>query len=122
MLAVVGLVSHHHNGQLRTAQNVGNIHVKVGNTILDVDQKQHKVCFLSSHNDLFADFLLKHIVTIDHPAAGVDHGEFTSVPLTLAILAVARSAGLIADDGPTRIGQSIKQCGLADVRASYDRY
>src|ERR1700690_1921558 len=53
-------------------------------------------------------------------AAGIHHSKLMSEPFDLAIEAVARDAGLVADDGAPRPGQMIKERRFTDVRAADD--
>ena len=105
---VVGLVGHEHDRQLRAAQNLGHVHVPVGHAVLDVAQEEHQVGLLRGDDDLLADLLLEDVVRVDHPAARVDDGELTAVPLALAVLAVARRTGLVAHDGLPALCQSVE--------------
>jgi hypothetical protein len=52
-------------------------------------------------------------------AAGVDHDEFVLAVLRVAVVAVAREAGEIGDDGVARLGQPVEQRRLADVGAAH---
>ena len=122
VFAVVGLVGYEHHGQLGSAQYLCHVLVEIGEAVLNVHQKQHKVGFLSGHDDLLANLLFEDVVAIDDPSASINYRELPAVPFTLAILAVTGSASLVAHNGATAVRQSVKQGGLADIRASYDCY
>ena len=108
VLAIVCLVSYQDDRELGTAENLSHVHVQVGQSVLDVHQEQYQVGFLSSDNDLLTNLLFEDIVTVNHPAPCVYHRELTTVPLALAILAVTGGTCLVAHDGTTGIGQSVK--------------
>ena len=122
VFTVVSLVGNEHDRQLRTAQYEGHILVKVGQTVLDIYQEQHQVSLFSGHNHLLTNLLLEDVVTVDHPTASIYYRELAAIPLALAILAVACGTCLVAHDGSATVGQSVKQGGLAYIRASYYRY
>ena len=119
---VVHLVGHKQHGELGFAQYHGHIAVPVGHTVGHVHHEEHQVGLFGGYHHLLADFLLEHIVRVDHPPSGVDHGEFLAAPLTLAVLAVACGAGLLAHNGAARLGEPVEECRLAHIGASYYCY
>jgi len=77
--------------------------------------------FIERNPSLPKDLRRNEIFFFGKNAAGVDDADAAAAPLGVTIKAVARDAGLIADDGAPRSGQMIEQCRFADVRASNDR-
>ena len=53
-------------------------------------------------------------------APGIDHAKAAPVPLGGAVEAVARDAGLVADNGAASSDDAVKQRGLADIRPAND--
>ena len=51
---------------------------------------------------------------------GIDDAQMASAPFRLAVEAVARDAGLVADDGAARAHQPIEERGFADVGTAHD--
>ena len=76
---------------------------------INITEEKHQIRLLSSDNDLFTDFLLKHIITIDNPATGIYDRELFTVPLALAILTITCRTGLIANNRLARFRQAVKQ-------------
>ena len=90
--------------------------IQIGDAAQHIDHKQNHVSLFDGNAHLAIYLLLEHIFGIDHPAARIDHRKRTSAPLAQPILAVARCAGLLVHDSPTRLRQAIKQCRFAHVR------
>ena len=59
---------------------------------------------------------------LHHDAAGVDHFEAAAPVIGDALNAVARDAGLVADNGAALPGDAIEQGGFSDVRPAHDHH
>ena len=104
------------------AQNAGHLLVEVGDAVFDVDQEENEVGLFGGKRHLFAYFAFEDVVGVNHPAAGVDDGELLLAPFALAVLTVARGAGLVADDGLAGARQTVEKGRFADVGPAYYRY
>ncbi len=63
----------------------------------------------------------QRIVTLDD-AAGIDQVEIPAAVLGLAVDAVPRNAGFVADDGAARTQDGVEQGRLTDVGTANDDY
>ena len=119
LVVVVGLVSHEYHGELGAAEDGCHVLIPVGKSGLHVNDEEHHVSLLGCHYHLLADGILEDVVALHDPSAGVYYRKLASVPLALAVLAVACCAGGVANDCLTCLGQAVEQCRLAHVRASH---
>ena len=119
LVVVVGLVGDENNGELCAAQNCCHILVPVGQSSLYIDEEEHEVGLFCSHDYLLADGIFEDVIALNHPSTGVYNRKLASVPLAFAILAVACSAGCVANDSLTCLGQAVEQCRLAHIGASH---
>ena len=78
------------------------------------------VGFLQRDFRLAEDFRRDEIFVFGKDAAGVDDAQVASAPLRLAVEAVARDAGFVADNGAPRSDQAVEQRGFAHVGAAHD--
>ena len=109
-LVVVVLVGYDDDGFGGAAQDVGHLVVKVGDAVLDVHDKEDDVGLLDGDVHLLVDLVLKDVLAVDYPSAGVHNRHFHAVPLHLTVLAVAGGAAGVVDDGVTRLREAVKQC------------
>lgn len=72
LAAVVNFVCHEDNGKLCAAQNLCHVLVPVGDARLVVDEEKDKVGLVGGHTHLLADGILKDIVRLYYPSAGID--------------------------------------------------
>ena len=72
--------------------------------------------------DLLIDFAFKDIFRVDYPAARINDGEFASVPVNFAVLAVTGGAGGFVNNGAAALSQAVKECRFAHIGAPYDCY
>ena len=119
---VVRLVRHQQHGLLGAAELVRDLVVEVGDAILHVDDEEDDVGLVHGYLHLLIDLALEDVLAADDPAACVDDGELVVEPGDLAVLTVARRAGLLADDGAARLRQAVEEGGLPDVGAPYYCY
>ena len=110
LVVIVRLVGDEDNGQLRLAEYLCDIAVEVGHSRLDIDKEQYEVGLLGRNLHLVANSLLKDIVGVYHPAAGVNDRKHLAVPFALTVLPVTRSAGNITYDSMTCLRQPVEQC------------
>ena len=122
LTAVVDLVGHKDHGQLGAAKNGGHVLIPIGEARLHIHEEEHEVGLLGSHLHLFADGTFEDVVGLHYPSAGIDDGELLSVPLALAVLAVARGTGCVTDDGLAALRQTVEKRGLAHIGPSNYRY
>lgn len=94
LVVVVGLVSHKNHGELGAAEDCSHVLVPVGESGLHVNDEEHHVGLLGCHDNLLADSILEDVVAINDPSAGVYYRKLASVPLALAVLAVACGAAV----------------------------
>ena len=78
------------------------------------------VGFFERDPGLAKNFRRNEIFVFGKDAAGVDDAQLASAPFRFAVEAVARDAGLVADNGAPRAHQPIEQRGFADVGAAHD--
>ena len=82
--------------------------VKVGDAILDVDNKEDDIGLLDGQVHLLVDLALEDVLGVDDPTAGVDHAHLHAVPLHEAILAVTGGATGVVDDGRACLREPIE--------------
>ena len=99
-----------------------NLSVEICDSILYVYDEKNEVCLFGGEGYLFADLFFEDVVGVDNPSAGVYERKLTRSPFALAVLAVARCACLVADNGLAGSGESIEECGLSDIGASHYGY
>ena len=122
VFVLVGLVGAQNDRRFGTAQDVGHLRVEVGDAVLHIDDEKNKVCFFGGEGYLFADLFFEDVIGVYDPAAGIYKRKLTRPPFALAVLAVARCACLVADNGLAGSGESIEECGLPDIGASHYGY
>ena len=96
--------------------------VKVGHAVLYVDHKENHIGLLDCKMHLLVDFFLKNVVAVHYPAASVDNRHLHAVPVHFAILAVARGAACVVDNGGTGLGQSVEEGRLAHIGPTHYCY
>jgi len=89
-------------------------------TRLAVHHQHQQGCVFERHARLAKNLRGDQRFVVRHNAAGVHNFQHPAVPFGLAVHAVAGDAGLVGYDRAAGAGQSVKQCGLANVRASHD--
>ncbi len=111
----LGLVGGEHGGLAQLAQVIGDVVVLRGQACAGVDHEDHHIGLghrltgLLGHLDVDAAF------GRGLEAARVDDDELAAAQARVAVVAVAREAGEVGDDGVARLGQPIEQGGLADI-------
>ena len=119
MVCLIGAEDHR---RFRAAQDLCNLGVEICDSILYVYDEKNEVCFFGSEGYLFADLFFEDVVGVDNPSAGVYERKLTRSPFALAVLAIARCPGFVADDGLAGSGESVEKCGLPYIGASHDGY
>ena len=117
-VASLGLVNRQEHRLAGTLEGARDVDVFVGETDPAIDHQDEPVGF-----DDRTLGLLTHqrfdggAGTFDH-TTGIDQNAGYGAHTTKPVLAVARDAGHVGDDGITRAGQRIEQRRLTDVRPS----
>ena len=96
--------------------------VEVGDAVHGVDDEEDDVGLLDGQLDLLVDLAFEDVLAVDHPAAGVDNRKFASLPVHLAVLAVAGGAGGFVDNGRAAFGEAVEEGRLTHVGATYYGY
>ena len=118
---VVDLVREQEDRLVRAAQDLRDLLVARRDPDLRVDDEEHEVGLLDRRARLVGDRARDRRRVGDVDAAGVDQPELRPGPLADELLAVARDAGRLVDDGGARARQAVDERRLADVRKADDR-
>ncbi|MCY1523224.1 hypothetical protein D9M68_581120 [compost metagenome] len=110
-----GLVGRQHAGLAQPAQLVGDVVVLRREAFAGIDHEDHDVGLGHGLPRLLGHFLVDAAAGIGLEAAGVDHDELVLAQAAVAVVAVAREAGEVGDDGVARLGQAVEERRLADV-------
>ena len=122
LVVCVSLICHNNNFFARLAKHVGDAVIEVCDSVADIDKKEDYISFLNGDFDLLVDFILKDVLRVDHPAAGIDQRKLTSIPYTVTILAVARGSCGVAHDGSTTLRQAIEKGRFSHIGPTHDCY
>ena len=106
--SIIGLIGNQQYRLLSTAQNSSHLHIKVSYSIHYIYHKQNHVCFIHSHQYLFAYLFFENIVRVHHPSAGIYHGELLPQPFRFTILAVACCSCFFVHNRLTCFSQAVK--------------
>ena len=101
-------------------QDRGELLVAGGDPGPCVEDEQDEVGLGDRAASLVGDLLRQRRRVGDVDAAGVDEQEAVPSPLADDLLAVARDAGRLVDDGLARAGQPVDERRLAHVREADD--
>src|SRR5258706_4352734 len=85
-----------------------------------VDNHHNGGRFVERNPGLAEDFRWNEIFIFGNDPTSVDDADAAAAPFCVSVEAVARDAGLIADDGTTRAHDPVKQRGLAYVGSAHD--
>src|SRR5574344_1093104 len=99
-----------------------NISIKIRNACLHINKEKYKICLLGCYCYLTTYGILKDVFTINHPSSGINNGEFSARPFTLAILPITCSTSNIAHNGMASLCQTIEKCRFTHIGATYDSY
>ncbi len=119
-LGRVDLVDGEEDGLAAAQQQARELHVGRGELGAAVDDHDDGVGFFERDLSLAENLAGDQGFVVGDDAAGVDQAGFAALPLDLAVDAVARDAGLVADDGAARAGEAVEERALADVGAAAD--
>ena len=100
----------------------GHILVEDMQTFATVDDEDDDVGFFDGQVHLLADFFFKDVVRPNHIAAGVDDGEFLSIPIALAVMPVARHAARLFHDGHALLQQTVKKRRFSHIGSPHNCY
>ena len=117
---IVELVRDEQHGLARPAQDVRQLGVARRQAGPSVDQEEHEVGLLDRRSRLRDGATRDRRLVRDVDAARVDEQEALTRPLAEQLLAVARDARRLVDDGGARRGQPVDERRLADVRVADD--
>src|SRR5579862_38992 len=118
---VVDLVRKHEHRLARLTEDLANLLVARRHAGARVDDEENEIRFLDRLARLPGDRLRHRRRIGDVDAARVEEHEALVEPLADDLLAVARHAGCLVDDGGARLGQTVDERRLADVREADDR-
>ena len=118
---VVDLVREHDHGALLLAQDHRELLVTGRDSRPRVDDEQHKVGLIDRSECLLGDLVAERAsIGLVHPTR-VDETEPRARPLAEELLAIARDARGLVDDGRATLREPVDQRRLADVREADDR-
>ena len=117
---IVELVRDEQHGLTRSPQDVGQLGVARRQAGAGVDEKYHEVGLLDRRPGLGDCAASNHGLVRDVDAARVHEQEALARPLAEELLAVARHARRLVDDGGAGRGQPVDERRLADVRIADD--
>ena len=104
------------------AQDDGHILVEDVESIATVDQEDDDIGLVDGQVHLLADFFFKNVVRPHHIAAGVDDGEFLSIPIALAVVPVACHAARLFHDGHALLQQTVEQSRFSHIGSPHNSY
>ncbi len=117
----VDLVGDDDHGQIRPAQDLGDLGVALAQPGAGIEHDRDRVGVGDRHAGLVLDGARQRVLGGEVNPAGVDQVEAHAVPLALERLAVARHARLLVDDRLAAADEPVDQGRLADVRIADDR-
>ena len=91
-----------------------------GNLGARIDDHDDRRRFFERDLGLAENFRRNEVLVVGNDAARIHHAKLVPQPFHLAIEAVARDAGFVADNGAPRSGQMVEERRFADVGASDD--
>ena len=103
------------------AQRPGDLDVAGHQAGLGIDEEQHVVGVLDGDPRLRFGKRGQRIGGLRHQATGVDDDEALALELALAVLAIARQAGVVGNQRIAAVGEAVEQRRLADIRATDKR-
>ena len=116
----LGLVHRQQHAPCRAAQVARDVVVLRAQAAARVEHEDHHIG-LGHRLARLLGHLAQHAVGgVGLEAAGVDDDELAPVDLGVAVVAVARQAGKVGDDGVAAVRQPVEQRGLADVGPADD--
>src|SRR5258708_9752530 len=80
-----------------------------------IDHHDDRSGFVECDPSLAKNFRRNKVPVVWNDSSGIDHAEIVPQPMRLAVKAVARDSGLVADNRAARTNQPVEQRGLADV-------
>jgi hypothetical protein len=104
----------------RPSQQPSQFAVGSGDLGASIDDHHNRRRFFKRNFGLAKNLRRYEVLVVWDDAARIDHAELVSKPFRLAIEAVARDAGLIADNGAPRSGEMVEERRFANVGASDD--
>ena len=114
----VDLVRHEKVALVHLAQVFGNHLIARRHASTRIDHEHDSIGLLHGLQGL-----LRHLgvdaFLIPCQTTGIDDDVGATLPLGLAILAITGQTGIFRHDGVTALGQTVKQGGLANVRAAH---
>jgi len=120
-LLVVGLVDRHDDRRRGASEQLGRLEVGRRHAGRRIDDEDDGVGLRDGQAGLFLDAQLDGVAGVDLEAAGVDDDEPPTVPLGVAVEAVAGRPRAVLDDGGPCPDDPVEERALADVRAADDR-
>ena len=118
---IVDLVRHEQNRSARAPEQIRDFLVAGRDPDLGVDDEKHEIGLVDRRASLFGDLARDRRTVGEVDSAGVDEQEALSTPLALELLAVARNARGLVDDGGAGLGEPVHERRLADIREADDR-
>ncbi len=118
---IVDLVREHDHRPLGVAEDDGELLVARRDAGAGIDDEQHQVGLVDRGLRLLGDLGAEHAALDLVDTAGVDEAEPGAGPLAEHLLAVARHARGLVDDGGAALREPVDQGRLADVREADDR-
>ena len=103
-------------------EHFGEVAIGPGYFRARVDKEDDVSGAFERHLGLAKDLAGNVLLIVNDNAAGVDEFEAAAIVLGEPVDPVARDPGFVADDGPALSGDSIEECGLADVRAAHNHH
>ena len=86
-----------------------------------IDDPDDRLRLFDSVRRLFEDVCRDDRLVVGHDSAGVDKTKRFGFPVDLTVIAVARDAGLVADNRPPGTRQPIEERGFSDIGPADDR-
>ena len=105
----IDLVDGERDGLAEALEHLGEIAVAAGDLGAAIDEENDVRRFAQRDVGLAQDLRGDVLLVGDHDAAGIDQLEAATVMLGDAVDAVARDAGLVADDGAALSGDAIEE-------------
>src|SRR5271169_1206116 len=96
-------------------QQANQFKIRPGKLCTAVNHHNDGGRFIEGNSGLPEDFRRDEVFVFGKNSAGVDNAEVSPPPLSVAVEAIARDAGFVANDGAPRTDDAVEQRGLAYV-------
>ena len=120
---VFALVRDKNHLLVELADHAGKLFVELGNAHADIDHEEHQVSLFDGVKNLGAHAIGEHVDGIvRQETASIDHRKFMALVIRILVMAIAGHAIAVRHDSGATPQDTVKERGLAHVRAPYYTY